>query len=626
MMETQLFAKFISDRSTKDLKLEEIVFFDESIINNAKSRGTFITRKKSTPLLDDVSHRIKDTFVVPAPNTIGLESAQHIRYERFPTRMRIDNFGPARDATFLVKVSDKVKTIGGSLRLLYRHGKRSPSTSEDLKTSGDRFGESGDRNSANSFREILSFINIMIDHIVLLSIAEVQRRQIQQQKVLVETLKNHILSNETVDTADDGSIVVRGNESMERSGARRRGNSNIIIRKNGNISIDSLDGTTSTTIGIGKNLSSFDTGTNNDNNGGTSDKNQDDDDGGMGDGKKFELLLLVKVIRRCLLSYLETYEFTRLSICSSSLQKTIPEEKRLWKNSVRVCPPSNKLRGKFWMHCGGIPSFLNRKTEKGFYFKLVDKCHNSSNLKWANEINFDVQHIEALLATSFSESEDDDDNQSDNGNELFRAADFKTALRNVLYAYITFDPDLGYCNGMCSLVGFIMWWLRDANPSQSEVEQRVFFLLLVIFRHLHVETLYGIGGNNAKGSDSANNNKVDDDICGNFKSMFESKLPVLQRHFVNEGVDFESIYTGWFKTLFTEFELMPPSTVARIWDIFFTEGWEGVMKCVIVLLGLVEDDLLQLPMEGILLYLRTLRQQRPEVYYIDEAVLFAFEE
>ena len=71
---------------------------------------------------------------------------------------------------------------------------------------------------------------------------------------------------------------------------------------------------------------------------------------------------------------------------------------------------------------------------------------------------------------------------------------------------------------------------------------------------------------------------------------------------------------------------MPPSTVARIWDIFFTEGWEGVMKCVIVLLGLVEDDLLQLPMEGILLYLRTLRQQRPEVYYIDEAVLFAFEE
>ena len=202
MMETQLFAKFISDRSTKDLKLEEIVFFDESIINNAKSRGTFITRKKSTPLLDDVSHRIKDTFVVPAPNTIGLESAQHIRYERFPTRMRIDNFGPARDATFLVKVSDKVKTIGGSLRLLYRHGKRSPSTSEDLKTSGDRFGESGDRNSANSFREILSFINIMIDHIVLLSIAEVQRRQIQQQKVLVETLKNHILSNETVDFFD----------------------------------------------------------------------------------------------------------------------------------------------------------------------------------------------------------------------------------------------------------------------------------------------------------------------------------------------------------------------------------------------------------------------------------------
>ena len=37
----------------------------------------------------------------------------------------------------------------------------------------------------------------------------------------------------------------------------------------------------------------IDNDTNNDNNGSTSDKNQDDGDGGIGDGKKFELLLLV---------------------------------------------------------------------------------------------------------------------------------------------------------------------------------------------------------------------------------------------------------------------------------------------------------------------------------------------
>ena len=123
--DTQLFAKFISDRSTtNDVDADEIIFFDESIIDKTKS--TFITtRKKSTPLLDDTSHQIKDTFVVPAPNTIGLESAQRIRYERFPSRMRIENFGPARSATFLINVSDKVKAHGSSLRATYKHDKQS---------------------------------------------------------------------------------------------------------------------------------------------------------------------------------------------------------------------------------------------------------------------------------------------------------------------------------------------------------------------------------------------------------------------------------------------------------------------------------------------------------------------
>ena len=231
------------------------------------------------------------------------------------------------------------------------------------------------------------------------------------------------------------------------------------------------------------------------------------------------------------------------------------------------------------------------------------------------EINFDVQHIEALLATSFNNSSSNDEVS---GNELFRAADFKTTLRNILYAYITFDPDLGYCNGMCSLVGFMLWWLRDINPSQSEVEQRVFFLLLVLFRHYSVETLYGIGADNDSNTGVSTNNK----ILKKFQTLFAKEMPLLNRHFINEDLDFEAIYSSWFKNLLTEFELMPPSTVARFWDIFFTEGWDSFMHSIIKILRLVEDDLLQLPMEGIMVYLRTLRQQRPEIYYVDENVLF----
>ena len=107
-----------------------------------------------------------------------------------------------------------------------------------------------------------------------------------------------------------------------------------------------------------------------------------------------------------------------------------------------------------------------------------------------------------------------------------------------------------------------------------------------------------------------------------FQTLFAKEMPLLNRHFINEDLDFEAIYSSWFKNLLTEFELMPPSTVARFWDIFFTEGWDSFMHSIIKILRLVEDDLLQLPMEGIMVYLRTLRQQRPEIYYVDENVLF----
>ena len=130
--------------------------------------------------------------------------------------------------------------------------------------------------------------------------------------------------------------------------------------------------------------------------------------------------------------------------------------------------------------------------------------------------------------------------------------------------------------------------------------------------------MYGIGADNDSNTGVSTNNK----ILKKFQTLFAKEMPLLNRHFINEDLDFEAIYSSWFKNLLTEFELMPPSTVARFWDIFFTEGWDSFMHSIIKILRLVEDDLLQLPMEGIMVYLRTLRQQRPEIYYVDENVLF----
>lgn len=306
---------------------------------------------------------------------------------------------------------------------------------------------------------------------------------------------------------------------------------------------------------------------------------------------------------------METHEFNYLSRSCRDLKKAVREEKELWHQSIRLKSLPTSRRGRFWLHCGGVEKLV-QNTDSQFYYDVLDRAHNAKDSKWLDEINFDVQHIEALLVSSYS-----NDQNETNLQESGQKADFKARLRNVLYAYSIFDPDLGYSNGMSHLVAFIIWWLRDVHPSNSEVEQRAFWMLVVIFRHFGLESLYAPELPSPMSSSSSQINPAT--LRNKFSRLLDTRLPALKKHFENESVDFADIYTRWFRTMFTEFDLIPPTTVARFWDIFFVQGWDSLLNCVIALLSLLEEDLLRLPLESILLYLRTIEQQRPEIYHID---------
>ena len=582
LVETQMFAKFISDRCDSSTDSNEIRFFDESIIEKGPRSGSLTfgrTITKATPLLDDKSHNIKDTYVVPAANTLGLETVERIQYDSFPETLQVENFGPARTETFLVETSPKVVSSSLSIRRIYIH--RSATSPVETRLVDHR----------QSFRQVISFVGILVDHIILLSIAEVRRKKLEEQELVVKQLRKHILktASPAFNTAPKDSLTLSVNMmstiniSSPTSDVEDR-------EQNCSPPISSPGAGTIPFVAV----------------------DHADDIRGRRAPSKFPMVLLVKHIRSCIFSSLETAEFNFLTRVCTTMRKAVRGEKLLWQKSVRVNSLPRSLRGRFWIHFAGIQTLV-KKSEKNFYFDLLDKAHSSKVMKLLESINFDVQHIEALLESSFPTEESE---------SSFRAADFKSRLRNILYAYATFDPDLGYCDGMSQLASFILWWLKDIHISTSEVEQRVFWMLVVLLRHFGLESLYASG----LACVTAGNSRFQINptmLLMKYERLLKSKLPSLKNHFDAERVDFRTIYLRWFRTMFTEFDLVPPTTVARFWDIFFIEGWESVMKASIAILSLLEGDLLRLPLEGILLYLRTIEQHRPDVFHIDPTFLLS---
>ena len=81
-----------------------------------------------------------------------------------------------------------------------------------------------------------------VDHIILLSIAEVRRRRLEQQAILVEKLKQHIVQNKVIDTSNSSTV----GDYPKLSSTRGRSKSSIVFRDNGDISIDEVDGSRTT--------------------------------------------------------------------------------------------------------------------------------------------------------------------------------------------------------------------------------------------------------------------------------------------------------------------------------------------------------------------------------------------
>lgn len=78
---------------------------------------------------------------------------------------------------------------------------------------------------------------------------------------------------------------------------------------------------------------------------------------------------------------------------------------------------------------------------------------------------------------------------------------------------------------------------------------------------------------------------------------------LLVAHFRAEGVSAVMYVTEWFTTMFVY--SLPRETCAAVWDCFFFGGGPlALFRCSVALLRLLEPDLLGLPMEDIVIFLK----------------------
>lgn len=95
-----------------------------------------------------------------------------------------------------------------------------------------------------------------------------------------------------------------------------------------------------------------------------------------------------------------------------------------------------------------------------------------------------------------------------------------------------------------------------------------------------------------------------------FRRLLRLVLPQLSDHFDNLGIDPAFFASHWFLTLFSYQFAVP--VVCRIWDLFLSEGWIWIFRVALALLMAEQRKLRELPMEEILMFVKSIHEGKSE--------------
>ena len=172
--------------------------------------------------------------------------------------------------------------------------------------------------------------------------------------------------------------------------------------------------------------------------------------------------------------------------------------------------------------------------------------------------------------------------QKKNKNELRK---MEKSLYKILKSFWNLDRDIGYCQGMNLIVGFILI-LSNFNERDS------FFLLSSMFSNTFKSRKkyeYNIRGLFYEEFPLLNLlNYI-------FENLLEHNFSNLKRHLDKLGITIDLWMSRWFHTLFTI--LLPINWCKRIWDNIFAENIFFLVKFGICFTQMIQDDILKMEEE-----------------------------
>ncbi|XP_038053263.1 TBC1 domain family member 2B-like [Patiria miniata] len=144
-------------------------------------------------------------------------------------------------------------------------------------------------------------------------------------------------------------------------------------------------------------------------------------------------------------------------------------------------------------------------------------------------------------------------------------------LRRVLKAYSVHNPAIGYCQGLNRVAAISLLFLD---------EEDAFWCLVAIVECIMPADYY---------SKTLIGSQTDQRV---FKDLLSEKLPRLNTHLDNFGIDLSLISFNWFITVFCD--NVPPETMVRIWDTLLYEGNKVLFRFALAFLKSCEAELLAL--------------------------------
>ncbi|KAF9105040.1 GTPase-activating protein [Mortierella sp. GBA35] len=217
----------------------------------------------------------------------------------------------------------------------------------------------------------------------------------------------------------------------------------------------------------------------------------------------------------------------------------------------------------------GVPPSL-----RGLIWQLVAQ---------SKDAQLEATYAELLKETSSHEKQIQRDmSRTFPNHEYFQAEGLgQESLFNVVKAYSLYDAEVGYCQGLSFVVGPLLLNMPDEEA----------FCVLV-----KMMSSYDMRGHFTPDMNTLQLRLFQ------FEQLMEETVPMIHKHFLNQGIRSTMYASQWFMTLFAY--KFPLDLVFRVYDTLLVEGVETLLRFAIALLKANHDQILNHDFETLIEFLK----------------------